>query len=131
MIILFIYLAKIYPRGFAGGLREYSDKFHQISCWANHPDNYEQILAEFIHFIEVNIIYKLNIFNISYQYYICFFFFFQKVKDSKDKSEDLPYIYTIETEIGFNMMQAKNSLNTLYRTVYPQKHGKGMLFLEL
>ncbi|VVC45129.1 High mobility group box domain,Maelstrom domain,Protamine-like [Cinara cedri] len=88
-------LSKIYPRGYAGGMREYSDKFHRISCWEPHPDDYEKILSEFVKFIE-------------------------KVKDAEDTCEDLPYIYTIETEIGHNMMQTKQSLDQLYRTVYPE-----------
>ncbi|VVC25181.1 High mobility group box domain,Maelstrom domain [Cinara cedri] len=88
-------LSKIYPRGFAGGLREYADKFHQINCWENFPDDYKQILLEFIKFIE-------------------------KVKDSEDTSEDLPYIYTIETEIGNDMMKTKASLGNLHKTVYKE-----------
>lgn len=49
-----MYLAKISPRGFAGGMREYSEKFHKIFSWENHPDNYENILINLITFIMVN-----------------------------------------------------------------------------
>lgn len=49
-----IYIAKIYPRGFAGGMKEYSDLFHQICCWHEHADDYQDILLEFLTFLKVN-----------------------------------------------------------------------------
>lgn len=52
----FMFIAKIYPRGFAGSMREFSDKFHQINCWDDHPDDYQDIFLEFLTFIKVNII---------------------------------------------------------------------------
>lgn len=49
--------------------------------------------------------------------------YFQKDKESKD-CEDLPIIlYTIETEIGNNLMKTKASLDNLHRTVYPENPG--------
>jgi len=47
-------IAKIYPRGFAGGMRQFSDEFHQISCWHEHPDDYQNILLELTKFLKVN-----------------------------------------------------------------------------
>jgi len=55
--ILKIILAKTYPRGFAGSMREYSEKFHEISCWHEHPDDYKNILLDFFKFLKVNILY--------------------------------------------------------------------------
>lgn len=52
----FINIANIYPRGFAGSMREYSEKFHQIHCWEEHWDDYENILLEFINFLKVHYI---------------------------------------------------------------------------
>lgn len=49
----FFLLAKSYPRGFAGGMREYSDLVHKISCWDDHPDDYKTILLDFICFLRV------------------------------------------------------------------------------
>lgn len=40
-------------------MREYSDKFHQISCWADHPDDYETIFSEFISFLKVNAMIRM------------------------------------------------------------------------
>lgn len=57
----FMFIAKIYPRGFAGGMRQFSDQFHQISCFNDHPDDYQKILLEFLTFLKVNIII-LNLF---------------------------------------------------------------------
>lgn len=37
-------------------MREYSEKFHEISCWHEHPDDYENILLDFLKFLEVNIL---------------------------------------------------------------------------
>lgn len=51
-----MFIAKIYPRGFAGSMREFSDKFHQINCWDDHPDDYQDIFLEFLTFIKVNIL---------------------------------------------------------------------------
>lgn len=66
MFILFICLANIYPRGYAGGMKEYADKFHQILCWTDHYDDYDKILLDFIRFIKVITMSRfLNIF-ISY-----------------------------------------------------------------
>lgn len=36
-----------------------------------------------------------------------------------EKSLNLPYVYTIETEVGMDMMKSKSSLNRLYNTVFP------------
>lgn len=33
----------------------------------------------------------------------------------------LPYIYTVETEVGFDMMKTKSSLEKLYNTVFPDR----------
>lgn len=57
-----MFIAKIYPRGFAGSMRAYSDQFHQISCWDEHPNNYQDILLELLTFLKVNTKYnKLTI----------------------------------------------------------------------
>lgn len=32
---------------------------------------------------------------------------------------DLPYMYTMESAIGIDMMKMKNSLERLYQTVFP------------
>jgi len=37
-------------------MRQFSDEFHQISCWHEHPDDYENILMEFATFLKVNAI---------------------------------------------------------------------------
>lgn len=48
-------------------MREYSDKFHQISCWHDeHPDDYEKILSDFISFLKVN----MNYLSIKYLFVI-------------------------------------------------------------
>jgi len=49
------FLAKIYPRGFAGSMREYSDKFHQIYCWNEHYEDYKTILLDLFKFLKVNV----------------------------------------------------------------------------
>lgn len=53
-ITLNIYLAKIYPRGYAGSMLEHSNLFHQISCLDKHPDDYKNILMDFIKFLIVS-----------------------------------------------------------------------------
>ncbi|XP_025419631.1 uncharacterized protein LOC112689961 isoform X2 [Sipha flava] len=91
-------LANNYPRGFAGGMREYSDKFHQIDCWdKNHPENYKKILSDFINFLKD-----------------------EEISDLNDSTLDLPCMFTVETEIGLDMMKTKNSLERLYQTVFPE-----------
>lgn len=42
-------------------MREYSDKFHQITCWHEHPDDYKQILLDLLSFIKVNIVKILKL----------------------------------------------------------------------
>ncbi|XP_050433420.1 protein maelstrom 2-like isoform X2 [Adelges cooleyi] len=91
-------IAKIYPRGYGGGLRQYSDTYHKISCWDNHPDDYKTILLDLLSFLNGN---ELN------------------EKDLNEETLDLPYLYTIETEMFSNMMNTKISLENLYKTVFP------------
>lgn len=37
-------------------MREHSEKFHEISCWHEHPDDYENILLDLFKFLKVNIL---------------------------------------------------------------------------
>ncbi|KAL4104815.1 hypothetical protein QTP88_020091 [Uroleucon formosanum] len=90
-------LSKIYPRGFAGGMRQFSDEFHQISCWHEHPDDYQNILMEFTNFIKDGTNHA----------------------DLQEGKLDLPYLYTVESDICTNMMITKSSLERLYSTAFP------------
>ncbi|KAL5237523.1 hypothetical protein ACI65C_004933 [Semiaphis heraclei] len=92
-------ISKIYPKGFAGGMREFSDKFHQILCFDKHPDDYEKILLEFLTFLKDGIINHT---------------------DLQKATLDLPYLFTIESEPGTNLMKTKNSLERLYFTAFPE-----------
>ncbi|KAL4097425.1 hypothetical protein QTP88_022207 [Uroleucon formosanum] len=92
-------ISKIYPRGFAGSMRHFSDLFHQILCFNEHPDDYQQILLEFLTFLKDG---KIN------------------HADLQKGIMDLPYLFTIESEIGTDMMKTKNSLDRLYSTTYPK-----------
>ncbi|XP_008185055.1 protein maelstrom 2 [Acyrthosiphon pisum] len=92
-------ISKIYPRGFAGSMKQFSDRFHRIVCFDEHPDDYQQILLEFSTFLKDGIINH---------------------EDLKEGTLDLPYLFTIESEVGTNMMHTKNSLERLYSTVYPR-----------
>jgi hypothetical protein len=56
-------ISKIYPRGFPGAMRQFSDQFHQILCFDEHPDDYQQILLEFSTFLKVNTIIFSLFFN--------------------------------------------------------------------
>jgi len=38
-----MFVAKIYPNGSARGMRAFSDEFHQINCWDEHSDDYQDI----------------------------------------------------------------------------------------
>ncbi|XP_026806579.1 protein maelstrom 1-like [Rhopalosiphum maidis] len=96
-------ISKIYPRGFAGGMREYSDLFHQIYCWHEHPDDYQNILLEFLTFLKDG---QIN------------------HTDFQNGTLDLPYLYTAETEIGMDIMKTKSSLERLYSTVFPKDDAK-------
>lgn len=108
-------ISKIYPRGCAGGMREYSEETHKIACWEEHPDDYEKILLDILSFLtgEINNLADVN------------------------DSLDIPYIFTIESEVYADIMKAKSSLDRLYNTVFP--HGKSifkvgsleLLFLEI
>lgn len=91
-------ISKNYPRGFAGSMRQFSNNFHQILCFDEHPDDYQQIILEFSTFLKDGIINHA---------------------DLKEGTLDLPYLFTIESEIGTNMMKTKNSLERLYSTAYP------------
>ncbi|XP_026818394.1 uncharacterized protein LOC113557211 isoform X1 [Rhopalosiphum maidis] len=92
-------ISKIYPKGYAGGMRVFSDKFHQINCWDEHPDDYRNIFFEFSTFLKDGIINST---------------------DLKEGTLELPYLYTVQSEIGVNMMKAKNSLERLYSTAFPE-----------
>ncbi|XP_022168009.1 protein maelstrom isoform X2 [Myzus persicae] len=92
-------ISKIYPRGFAGGMREFSDKFHQISCFNEHPDDYQKILLEFSTFLKDGVINQA---------------------DLQEGTLDLPYLFTTETEVGTNIMNTKNSLERLYCMAFPK-----------
>lgn len=92
-------ISKIYPRGFAGGMREYSDLFHQICCWHEHADDYKDILLEFFTFLKDGNINQTNF---------------------QEGTLDLPYLFTVETEIGMDIMKAKSSLERFYSTVFPK-----------
>ncbi|KAL4104283.1 hypothetical protein QTP88_019588 [Uroleucon formosanum] len=87
-------ISKIYPRGFAGGMRQFSNQFHQILCF---EDDYQQMLLEFSIFLKDGIINHA---------------------DLQEGISDLPYLFTIESEISTNLMKTKNSLKRLYSTAY-------------
>ncbi|XP_016658226.1 protein maelstrom homolog [Acyrthosiphon pisum] len=91
-------LSKIYPRGFAGGMRQFSDEFHQISCWQEHPDDYQNILMEFTTFLKDG----------------------TNLTDLQEGALDLPYLYTLESDIVTDMMKTKSSLERLYSTAFPK-----------
>jgi len=57
-----LFIAKIYPKGFAGGMKQFSDKFHKILCFDEHPNDYKKILLKFLTFLKVNTIF-LNLFD--------------------------------------------------------------------
>ncbi|XP_060868296.1 protein maelstrom homolog isoform X2 [Metopolophium dirhodum] len=71
-------ISKIYPRGFAGSMRQFSDRFHRILCFDEHPDDYQQIILEFSTFLNDGIINHA---------------------DLKEGTLDLPYLFTMESEI--------------------------------
>jgi len=96
-------ISKIYPRGFAGGMREYSDNFHQIGCWQDYPDDYKNILLNFITFLKGGS--KDN-------------------KDFFDEKMELPYMFTVESSVGLNMMMVKHSLEKLLKTAFPEIDSK-------
>jgi len=58
-----MFIAKMYPKGYAAGMRVFSDQFHQINCWDEHPDDYQNIFFEFSTFLKVNLIIRKIIFN--------------------------------------------------------------------
>ncbi|XP_050425999.1 protein maelstrom 2-like [Adelges cooleyi] len=96
-------VSKIYPRGYGGGMREYSDTFHRISCWEDHPDDHKKILLEFLSFLKDGTV---------------------EVRELEEGTLDLPYMYIMESEVGSNMMNAKSSLEKLYETVFPNNAPK-------
>lgn len=49
-------------------MRGYSEKFHGIFTWENHPDDYEKILLNLITFIRVNI---MKIFQLCVNCLMC------------------------------------------------------------
>ncbi|CAI6374378.1 unnamed protein product [Macrosiphum euphorbiae] len=92
-------ISEIYPRGFAGGMKQFSDLFHRILCFDKHQDDYQQILLEFSTFLKDEIINDA---------------------DLKEGTLDLPCLFTIESEIGTNMINTQKSLERLYSTAYPR-----------
>lgn len=96
-------ISKIYPRGFSGSMREFSDTFHHINCWDDHPDDYQDIFLEFLTFIKGGIINHT---------------------DLKKGTLDLPYLYTIQSEIGTNMMKTNSSLEKLYSAAFPEVYAE-------
>lgn len=103
-------------------MREYSEKFHQIFSWENHPDNYEKILINLITFIKV---YIIKIFQLFVDSLMCNVLYFQgETKDHNDVYNctlNLPYLYTLEKDSLMDMMKIKNSLDKLYTTVFPHR----------
>eukprot|EP00102_Acyrthosiphon_pisum_P013594 XP_008183232.2 PREDICTED: protein maelstrom 2 [Acyrthosiphon pisum] len=98
-------ISKIYPRSFPGGMIQFSNAFHQISCFDEHSDDYQQIFLEFSTFLKDGIINHA---------------------DFKEGTLELPYLFTIESEIigTNNMTNTKNSLERLYSTAYPRVDGE-------
>jgi len=92
-------ISKIYPRGFAGGMRAYSDQLHQISCWNEFPDDYKTILLDFLKFLKGG---------------------GREYTDISQISLDLPYMYTLESDTYTDMMKTQSSLERLYKTVFPK-----------
>ncbi|CAI6354049.1 unnamed protein product [Macrosiphum euphorbiae] len=97
-------ISEIYPRGFAGGMKQFSDVFHHILCYDKHRDDYQQILLEFSTFLKDGIINDA---------------------DLKEGTLDLPCLFTIESEIGTNMINTQKSLERLYSTAYPRVDDEG------
>ncbi|XP_025203187.1 protein maelstrom homolog isoform X2 [Melanaphis sacchari] len=102
-------ISKISPKGLAGGMRVYADHFHQINSWNDHPDDYQNILLEFSTFLKDE---QIN------------------DTDLKEGTLNLPYLFTIQSEVGTtNMMKVKSSLERLYSIAFPEvkaEHCKSM-----
>lgn len=60
-------------------MREYSEKYHRLFSWENHPDDYEKILINLITFIKVN---TMKIFQLFVNCLMCNVLFFREKKQT-------------------------------------------------